>query len=153
MKIGKLNSIKLISLIHGGWGAAILLFYVFGVEMPRPFGSQEAFLVYMPPWAMATILLGGSIICRTALFLKERCPFCCVFATLPQQFILMWSVVWGLYHISDGDANGNFDARGTLALIYLSALSFYHATDIRELWGRAILAARLKKYEPPDKFQ
>lgn len=143
MQLGKLNSVKLVSMIHGGWGLAILLFYPFGVEMPRPFGSQEAFLVYMPPWMMASLMLSGAIVCRLAVWKKTDYPLTAVFATLPQQIILMWSTVWGLYHLLDGDSNGNFDARGALALIYLSALSFYHGTDIAELWGRARLA-RLK---------
>ncbi len=140
MRFGKLNSVKLVSMIHGGWGAAILLFYPFGVEMPRPFGSQEAFLVYMPPWAMASFMLFGAILCRIGVALRHTFPFFAVFVVLPQQAILMWSTVWGLYHISDGDEFGGFDARGALALIYLSALSFYHATDVAELWARATLA-------------
>jgi hypothetical protein len=143
MRLGKLNTVKLVSLIHGGWGLAILLFYPLGVVMPRPFGSQEAFLVYMPPWVMASIMLTGAIICRLAIWKKTDHPMVAVFATVPQQIILMWSTVWGIFHLNNGDQYGNFDARGALAVIYLFALSFYHATDIAELWGRARLA-RLK---------
>jgi hypothetical protein len=150
VRLGKLNTVKLVSLIHGGWGLAILLFYPFGIVMPRPYGSQEAFLVYMPPWGMATLMLSGAIISRIALHIKEVHPFFAVFAVLPQQTILMWSAIWGLFHLSDGDANGNFDARGALALVYLGALSFYHALDVSELWTRASLKRAKNGISKPD---
>lgn len=143
MKFGKLNTVKLVSMIHLGWGSLALIFYFTGVPFPRPFGSQEAFLVYMPSWLMGLIMVIGAVLCRIALYLKEPHPYFAVWTVLPQQIILMWSTVWGLFHLTDGDINGDFDSRGALALVYLFALSGYHATDVAELWARARLA-RLK---------
>lgn len=105
--------------------------------MPRPFGSQEAFLEYMPPWAMASVMLAGAALCRFGLQFKVERPFRAVCSVVPQQAILLWSTVWGIIQLGEGWYSGEFDARGWLALCYLCALSWYHASDIMELWRRA----------------
>lgn len=133
----RLTSLRLVSWIHGLWGVSILAFPLFGVAMPRPFGSQEAFLLYMPPWLMAAMLLSGALFCRLMIFAgaRQAWPWAKIAGAVPQQLLLLYSSCWGFWTFLDDLHEGNFDARGWLALCYLAALSTYHGRDVMQLWA------------------
>lgn len=139
--------VRTVSAIHGLWGMSIIAFIPLGVQFPRPFGSQEAFLEYMPPWVMGLLMLSAAILCRVFITDRNDNPIRALIAVLPQQLILMWSTMWGMAQMIDTALLRSgvieevdlheFDARGWLALCYLCALSWYHATDVKDLWALA----------------
>lgn len=137
----EMAAIRIVSWIHGLWGASILCFPLIGTEMPRPFGSQEAFLTYMPPWVMASIMLGSALACRLILRAFPEKHWLVIAGVVPQQLILLWGVAWGLLLFVEALISWEFDPRGWLGLCYLTALSWFHAREIATLYARAFRAA------------
>lgn len=134
----RLRVIRYASWFHFAFGASILIFPLLSIELPNPFGSLEAYLQYMSAWKMATMFVVVGLSSRLAFHLHDRAPWLLIVLVVPQQFILLWGALWGIFMLAETALVGHeFDARGWLGACQLGGLSWYHGREVLEIWARA----------------
>lgn len=135
----RLRVIRFAAWFHVSFGVSILVvFPLLSVEMPRPFGSMEAYLQFMPAWVMATGFIIAGSFSAAAVRLRSRWPWLLVAFAIPQQLILLWGFFWGLGMLIETAWVGHeFDSRGWLGVCQLTGLSYYHGREVLEIWSHA----------------
>ena len=128
-----MTSIRLVSYIHGLWGASLL---VIGDSVPRPYAALEPFLTYMPSQVVGYLFLVSAVI---PILIDNYCDhgnrrnlFLFALSVLPQQLILYWGVAWGGWVMFV-----EFDPRTWLSWTYTVVLAFAHSRGAVYLYSKA----------------
>lgn len=125
-------AIWIVSAIHLWWGFCLLIL----VDVPRPFGSLEPYLLVADQKAVGVILMCSGTLPLLYFTKWFRCFVC---LTIPQQLILTWSLA-----LTFVDAT-SFDSRSLLALGYVLPLTIAHFSEMIMLFSRLILVEKVEK--------
>ncbi|MGD9726054.1 MAG: hypothetical protein AB7L09_21235 [Nitrospira sp.] len=139
-------TVRIVSWIHLCWGITMMtLNYV-----PRPFGSLEPFLQYLPIWELGIILTVTATLALTAthfpsLFLKR--PWVVPLAAVPQQFALVWGVAWAANTIVLSLIyEHTMDVRTWYGASYQMVLAVFHAMGLYNMYKLAIIGTEVDNH-------
>jgi hypothetical protein len=134
----RLRVIRYASFYHLAFGVSILVgVNVFGMTLPRPFGSLEAYLRIMPVSAMAAMFTVIGLSARLAFKLAGRFPWVAVALVIPQQVVLFWAVIGAAIYMAQNKMGSAFSLRDWLGICQVSGLSYYHGLEVARIWEHA----------------
>jgi hypothetical protein len=135
----RLRIIRYASFYHLAFGVSILVgVTLLGATLPEPFGSLQAYMGFMPVWAIATMFIVIGLCSRLAFRLAARFPWVAVALVVPQQMVLLWAVVGGVIYVIQSELwDLAFDLRTWLGICQISGLSYYHGLEVARIWEHA----------------
>ena len=136
-------TIRIVSWIHLCWGTTMLaLDYV-----PRPFGSLEPFLQFMPVRELGVFLVVTALLALTATHwprIYVKWPMVVPLAAVPQQALLVWGVAWAILTIFGGETHTWLEeARTWYGCSYQTVLATFHMTSMYQMYKLAMIKSEV----------